>query len=135
MKRYLIYGDSETGKSTCCRKLLGILHILGPDSEQYEYIDWWDFKTVITISSVKIAIYSAGDDKWHLSAALDYAIQNQCDVLVATVRKGIQYKSALNGLVEGTDYEWLVVSPFSNTKMQKEEENRIVKDLITKILP
>lgn len=102
MKIFLIYGEKDAGKTTTCQKILDWLNASGWSQISHAKIEdpadnWFnDFKVRGIYKDQNIAIYSPGDDYAHICEALSFGLQSPCcDVLIATVRKGIHYNKPL----------------------------------------
>ncbi|MDE6049349.1 MAG: hypothetical protein K2G09_06620, partial [Paramuribaculum sp.] len=93
MKIYLIYGERDSGKTTTCAKILKSLIALGASVNSYETLRWKDdFKALTAFQGKTIGIYSPGDSKTQLQAAINMGKNKGCDILIATIRKNIAYK-------------------------------------------
>lgn len=131
MKIFLLYGEKDAGKTTTCRKLLKCIMALGGAIVSYDTFKWVkDFKCVTTFANKRIGIYSPGDEKSHLRDAISFGFEQKCDILVATVRKGISYNSALNEMDLENDCVWITLGKEATTNLQDSNENHIVIKLI-----
>lgn len=142
MKIILIYGEENAGKTTTCRKILDWLNSYGWNQQKYQSFDkpsadWYgDFCVKGIFNGKTIAIYSAGDERAHLRAALIYANEPPiCDILIATVRKGIHYTAPLTTFVTQPNDTvlWLTLEKGCTSKEITENEEVLEKS-ITDIL-
>lgn len=133
MKTFLIYGEKNAGKTTTCRRLLNTLRGLAQTVNFYEFFEWGDFKSILTINDKKVAIYSAGDEKYHLQAALDFGKAWECDVLVAVVSYRIHYNEPLEEMEAGKDFIWHTLEKGVDEKEMEINELRITLELLNKI--
>ncbi len=139
MKIFLIYGEKDAGKTTTCQKILDWLNFKGWNQQAYQSFDkpsadWYgDFCVKGTFHDKAIAIYSAGDEKAHLSEALSFAHESPCcDILIATVRKGIHYIDPLTNHVNQSNdtVEWVTLEKDSISKTMDENEEVLVKNIV-----
>ena len=134
MKIYLIYGEKDAGKTTSCQKLLKCLQSLGGTLKTYSTFDWAnDFKCVTEFENKRIGIYSPGDDRGHLSDAITFGTDYNCDILVATVRKGIAYNAPLNEMDGGNSGEWITLHKGATDADLDYNENGIAIELLDRI--
>ncbi|MDE5595371.1 MAG: ATP-binding protein [Muribaculaceae bacterium] len=133
MKIFLIYGEQDTGKSTVCRRLFSALKGLDATIDYYERFEWGDFKSILTLNGVKIAIYSAGDEKQHLLAAREFGQTRGCDLLISAVRYHTHYNETLEDLTCEKDFFWLTLDKGADPEEMNSNENLIAFDLLYKI--
>ncbi|MDE5567241.1 MAG: hypothetical protein K2J12_02240 [Muribaculaceae bacterium] len=140
MKIFLIYGEQDTGKSTVCRRLFSALKgldatidYLDATIDYYERFEWGDFKSILTLNGVKIAIYSAGDEKQHLLAAREFGQTRGCDLLISAVRYHTHYNETLEDLTCEKDFFWLTLDKGADPEEMNSNENLIAFDLLYKI--
>ena len=134
MKTYLIYGEQNAGKSTTCRRLFSTLRGLDATVDYYERFEWGDFKAVLTLNGVKIAIYSAGDEKQHLKNAIVLANEKNCEILVAVVRSRTHYNETLQDLTCGEDFFWFTLETGDDIDQININEFRMVINLLNEIV-
>ncbi len=134
MKIYLIYGEKDAGKTTACQKLLKCILSLGGKLKSYDTFTWNnDFKSVTEFESKRIGIYSPGDERGHLSEAITFGTDHNCDILVATVRKGIAYNAPLNEMSDSNSGEWITLHKGATDAELDYNENGIVIELLDRI--
>ncbi|WP_300910254.1 hypothetical protein [Muribaculum intestinale] len=134
MKIYLIYGEKDAGKTTTCNKLLKCILSLGGTLKSYDTFDWAeDFKSVAEFEGKRIGIYSPGDERGHLSGAITLGVDNNCDILVATVRKGIAYNAPLQKMGEENPEKWITLVKGGTEAERDNYENRVVIGLLDNI--
>ena len=133
MKIYLIYGEQDAGKSTVCRRLFSALKGLDATVDYYERFEWGDFKTVLTLNGLKIAIFSAGDAKQLLADAREFGQNRRCDVLISAVRYHIHYNETIEDLTCEKDFFWLTLDKGADAEEMNRNETRIAFDLLCKI--
>ena len=133
MKVYLIYGEQDAGKSTVCHRVFSSLKGLGATVYYYERFEWGDFKSALTLYGMKIAIYSAGDEKQHLLAARKFGQDKGCDVLISAVRYHTHYNETLEDLTCEKDFFWLTLDKGSDTDEINFNEAKIAFDLLFRI--
>lgn len=139
MKILLIYGEKDAGKTTACHLLLNELKADsatcglcdGIDGRPFAQGD--DFRAVLAYKGKTIGIFSAGDAKAYVAAAIDFGLQIKCDYLVATVRKGIHYNASLNRRAPGATCEWFELVKGNSPAEMTQNEVQIVKAIINKI--
>lgn len=139
MKILLIYGEKDAGKTTACHLLLNNLKADsatcglcdGIDGRPYAHGD--DFKAVLVYRGKTIGIFSAGDGKAYVAAAIDFGLQNACDYLIATVRKGIHYNASLNRRAPGDTCEWFELAKGNSPAEMSQYEAKIVNTIIDNI--
>lgn len=138
MKIILIYGEENAGKTTTCRKIFDWLNSHGWNQQKYQSFDkpsadWYgDFCVKGIFNGKTVSIYSAGDERAHLRAALIFAHESPCsDILIATVRKGIHYIAPLTTLVDKSNdtVEWLTLKKGHTSKVITENEETLVKNI------
>lgn len=133
MKQLLIYGEQDAGKSTTCGRLFNILKAFDATVLYYERFPWADFKAIIEFANSRIAIYSVGDDNQHLQAALDFANNWDCHILVAAVRVRTHYSETLKDFVCGEDYDWFTLQKGGNPEETNRNVNRIALTILNQI--
>lgn len=133
MKIFLIYGEKDAGKSSACAKILRLLTGLDSKVNFYSTFEWGDFKALVKFDNRAIAIYSPGDESAHVSEAIDFGSSNNCDILIATVRRGIAYNAPLRNIPAGSDYEWIELSKGVDEVEMEHLENGIAIDVCNKI--
>lgn len=142
MKIILIYGEKDAGKTTTCRRIHDWLKAQGWNQSSYAKIenpaDGWfnDFKVKGVHKKKTIAIYSPGDDCGHVREALSFAQElPSCDVLIATIRKGIHYTQPLAAVANSPQHTIISFTLAKGTtiseKSQFEDElaNQIICNL------
>ena len=138
MKNFLIYGEENAGKTTTCQKILDWLNANGWSQISHEKIEnpadsWFnDFKAKGIFNNKTIAIYSPGDDRAHVRAALSFANDPAaCDILIATVRKGIRYRQVTDPLEVSPQYSvcWETLERYDDVPDKENAENNLVKKL------
>lgn len=134
MKIYLIYGEKDAGKTTTCHKLLKCLLSLGGVLKFHETFAWEnDFKSITEFEGKRIVIYSPGDDCGHLRDAIAFGTDNNFDILVATVRKGIAYSATLKEMDGSNSVEWITLHKGATDAEREHNENGIVLEQLDKI--
>lgn len=139
MKILLIYGEENAGKTTTCQKILDWLNARGWNQLSYEKIedpaDGWfdDFKVKGTFNGKTIAIYSPGDDRGHVRNAISFSHESPaCDILVATIRKGIHYTQPLSSVTNSPQY---VTTRFILKKVTSvAEKGRLEDEIVRQIV-
>lgn len=134
MKIILIYGEQDAGKSTTCSKILKLLLALSAKIKSYDTFEWGDFKALVEFEDKLIGIYSPGDESAHLSEAINFGVSKECDFLIATVRKGIQYNAPLATIHADDSQEWQYLDKGSNETEKDRLENKLAILTIEKIL-
>lgn len=134
MKIHLIYGKSDAGKTTTCRKLLKTLLAFGASLRFYETFGDSDFYALLTIGDKTVGIYSAGDEKSHLRYALNFGRERNCDVLVAVVSYYKHYSDLLDGMEEDKDYWWHTLEKGNDSADKRNYSNQIVLVLLNTII-
>ena len=130
MRLILIYGEKDAGKSTTCANLLKSLRELGCYVKSHKTFSLSDFSAVIEFRKNTIGIYSAGDAKDYLSGAIAFGKTNHCDILIATVRKGIAYKATLKDAGVDNSCQWISLEKGnSNIELTANENDAIAKIL------
>lgn len=133
MKIHLIYGKSDAGKTTTCRKLLRTLMALNAAFRFYEAFGESDFQTMLTIDQKTICIYSAGDEKLHLNYALEFGKEKGCDILIAVVSCNKHYSASLKGYEEGKDFFWHILEKGADDSLKEMNSNKMVLELLKSI--
>lgn len=134
MKIYLIYGEQDAGKTTACRKLYNCIISLGGVLKFYDTFKWEnDFKCVTEFDGKRLGVYSPGDERGHLSDAIAFGNENNCDVLVAAVRKRIAYNAPLQEMGDTNSDKWLTLDKGVTEDERRWNVNRIVIALLNKI--
>lgn len=134
MKLLIVYGENDSGKTTSCVKLLKCLIALGGTVKSYDTFDWPDdFKSLLEFRHKRIGIYSPGDERGHLTEAIAFGKNNNCDILVATVRKGIAYNAPLQNIGANNSGEWVTLASGLNIDEKDNNENGAVIEILNKI--
>lgn len=134
MKLILIYGEKDAGKTTTCIRLLRSLIALGGVVKFYDTFDWEnDFRAIIEFQHRRVGIYSPGDERGHLRDALSFGTDNNCDILVATVRKGIAYNAPLRETDVANSVEWIELDKGDSEEWMDAAENGAVIEILDKI--
>lgn len=133
MKIFLIYGEKDAGKSTACSKILKLLLALSAKVKFYDTFTWGDFKTLVTFDNKLIGIYTPGDERGHLREAIAFGYDNGCDILVATVRKGIAYNAPLEDVPAKDEPERIVISKGADDAEMEHLEKGLAIDILNKI--
>ncbi|MDE7411368.1 MAG: hypothetical protein K2M94_04940 [Paramuribaculum sp.] len=139
MRILLIYGVMNAGKTTACHLLFNDLKAIGATCSQCDGIDGRsfmqgdDFKALLMFRNKIVGIYSAGDGKDYVAAAIDFGLQNKCDYLVATVRKGIHYSASLNRRAPGDTCEWFELAKGNSPAEMTQYEAKIISSIIDNI--
>lgn len=135
MKKYLVYGDEVYAIRTTCLKILRILHSLEARIESYSEISQEDFSSVVIFNDRRIAIYSAGSASSELREALSFADNNNCDVLITTVRKGIHYNTVLPDPETDKEREWREFdTTVDNPENELKRQNEIAWNVICNLM-
>lgn len=134
MKIYLIYGERDSGKTNTCAKILKSLIALGASVNFYETFKWeGDFKTVTAFQGKTIGIYSPGDSKAQLQAAINMGKNKGCDILIATIRKNIAYKDVLEKCAARYPQEWMYIEKGNNENEMERIETQMALEMLNKI--
>ena len=133
MKIFLIYGEKDAGKSTACSKILKLLLALSAKVKFYDIFSWGDFKTLVTFENKLIGIYTPGDERAHLREAIAFGYDNGCDILVATVRKGIAYNAPLEEISDKDETERVDIAKGADEPEMEHLENGLAIDILNKI--
>ncbi|MDE5573957.1 MAG: hypothetical protein K2I94_09460 [Muribaculaceae bacterium] len=106
---------------------------LGATTDYLELINGFgDIESVLSLNGSKIAIYSAGDDKSYLIAAIELAKKWDCDVLVMAVTKGCHYNEVFEDLVEGKTLFWFTLKKGADKAEMDKNEELLTKEIISK---
>ncbi len=98
--------------------------------------NWFnDFKAKGCFNNKVIAIYSPGDEKEHLREAISFAQTNPCcDILIATVRKGIHYSQPLTTVSNSplNTIEWFTLKSGTTISEKNRHEDELVRQIVNK---
>lgn len=139
MKILLIYAGINAGKTTACHLLLNDLKALGAtwilcegiEGRPFAQAD--DFQALLMHGDRIVGIYSAGDGKEYVAAAIDFGLQNKCDYLISTVRKGIHYNAPLSRRAPGDICKWFELAKGNSLAEMTLNEAQIVNSIINYI--
>ena len=133
MKIYFIYGDQDSGKTFTCRKLREKILEKNISEISHGTFKWDnDFYSGFNDGDKKLAVYSAGDSASMLRDALNFGLDNKCDILITAIRTNIKYKKPIHEcLTQGKDdFEWITL-PSSETDEEREaNEDKLAQKLL-----
>ncbi|MDE5744229.1 MAG: hypothetical protein K2H84_01045 [Paramuribaculum sp.] len=133
MKRFIIWGESDAGKTTTCIRMYNVLKSMGATVLYYEIVPEYDFKAVLMLNNTKICIYSAGDAKGHLIEAIQFGANYVCDILIGVISYYKHHNEALGEFREGEDFEWRTLTKFEDIVEKDFAENKLVMNLLNEI--
>ena len=133
MRLILIYGEQGAGKTTACVKIMKILHTLDAQVLLYSEMFDEDFKAVVRYAGKRIAIYSPGDECAHLKEAIQFGDDNQCDCLIAAVRKGTHYNTVLPEPTDDDRPDWIELDASDSLDDKILKQNEVVLEIIVKL--
>lgn len=133
MKKYLIYGDEVSYIRSTCSKILSILRTLDARIEYYSEIFEEDFCAVVIFNDLRIAMYSDGTASYQLGNALKFAEDKECNILIASVRKGTHYNTVLPDPNTDDPREWYEFLTSENIEDYQICQNKILWDVLLKL--
>lgn len=134
MKYHFVYGQPDVGKTTTILTLFKALLVMGGKTLEYRHIFDDDFQAIVSYLRKNVAIYSLGDECKHLRSAIEFTKSCSCEILVAAVRKGTHYNTALDSFgIKGEEVRWheyndLDGAPASHSR-QNEQAIEILKEI------
>lgn len=91
MKKILILGEANIGKTTFLRNFYYVLLKIGAEEEYKEQVgeNEKDFIGFIKFGSKKICINTAGDQVNYIKKALKQSKEKECNILLSACQKGV----------------------------------------------
>ena len=134
MKYHFVYGQQGVGKTTAIGRLYKAILALGGKTLEFRHLFDEDFQAIVSYLDKKIAIYSSGDECQHLQTAIEYAMSNGCEILVAAVRKATHYNTVLDALgISRDDVRWHEFSDADGVPACHRTQNEKIIEIIIEI--
>ena len=90
-----------------------------------------DFYSIFQGSDKKVAVYSAGDSASILREALNFGLDNKCDILITAIRTNIKYNRPIcECLTQGEDdCEWTTLPSSETDEERVANEDKLAQKL------